>query len=245
MDVDGLGPELAKRLRASEKVKALSTALSNLFDFQTQIKADVAAQGRDAVSALLERSGFPVALTLSMVDSLEQAKTATWPMWIAAMGIPMVGRRLGKVLAKQLKLQPEDLPNLPAKFAAIQVGEIDGLGVSKLGELHRYANDPAWAKLCHDLYDLGVRPAAIVSASAGVSSLAGVAFVITGEFEFGTRDEIAAKLESLGAVSKSSVSKNVTHLIVGTAPGKSKLTKAEQLGIQQVGAEWLREALSS
>ncbi len=75
--------------------------------------------------------------------------------------------------------------------------------------------------------------------------LEGVCFVLTGEFDaIGNRDHITARLEARGAVSKSGVSKIVTHLIVGAAPGKSKLTKAEQLGIQQVGVDWLTEALA-
>lgn len=245
LELEGLGPELAGKLVENEFVTGLSTALVELFEFGSDINLLLAANRKSEVAGRLERDGFPVALTFRMAESLEKAKTAPWPVWIAAMAIPMVGRRLGKVLATQLKLQPDDLPNLPAKFAAIKIGEIDGLGVSKLGEVHRFANDPEWAKLCSDLYDHGVRPASTVSASnGGAQPLAGVAFVITGEFqEFGSREEITAKLEALGAISKSSVSKNVTHLVVGAAPGKSKLTKAEQLGIQQVGAEWLKQAL--
>lgn len=245
LEIDGLGPEIANCLYETGNVKSLKMAPALLFEFQVRTQSEVATQGRKAISSLFERTGFPVALTFRMLESLEKAKTAPWPVWIAAMAIPMVGRRLGKVLATHLNLRPDDFPRLPAKFAAIQVGEIDGLGVSKLGELHRFANDPEWVRVCSILYDYGVRPTAIVSASTGDSSLAGVAFVITGEFEeFGTRDEIAAKLEFRGAVAKSGVSKNVTHLLVGTNPGKSKLTKAEQLGIQQVGYDWLKQALS-
>jgi NAD-dependent DNA ligase len=159
----------------------------------------------------------------------------------------MIGRRLGKVLARTLKLQPDDLPRLAEKFAAIKLGEIEGLGPGKLSEIHRYATDPKWADILVGLYTEGVRPAPTVSAqpAGGGQPLVGVSFVITGEFErFGTRDEISAKLEALGAVAKSGVSKNVTHLLVGTAPGKSKQTKAEQLGIRQVGADWLASVLN-
>jgi hypothetical protein len=59
------------------------------------------------------------------------------------MAIPMIGRRLGKVLAKELELQPDDLLKLPAIFASATVSDIDGFGVVKTGELRRYAEDPA------------------------------------------------------------------------------------------------------
>ncbi len=246
LEVDGLGPELAGKLVASGTVKSLTTAVSDLFQFQREIKTVIASFGQGNAEALLLEKGFPVVLTLRMIESVDRAKTAPWPVWIAAMAIPMIGRRLGKVLATKLHLQPDDLPALPAKFAAIQLGAIEGLGVSKIGELHRYAANPAWIHSCSTLYDEGVRPAAIVSAnSGGPKPLEGVSFVLTGEFDaFGTRDQITARLEARGAVSKSGVSKNVTYLIVGDAPGKSKLTKAEQLGIPQVGAIWLTEALA-
>jgi DNA ligase (NAD+) len=245
LEIDGLGPELAGKLIASGTVKSLTTALSDLFQFQREIKTMMAPASGKAVALLLEK-GFPVVLTLRMVESIDRAKTAPWPVWIAAMAIPMIGRRLGKVLATKLQLQPEDLPALPAKFAAIQLGGIEGLGVSKLGELQRYAVNPAWIHLCSVLYEEGVRPVAIVSAtSGGPKPLDGVSFVLTGEFDaIGPRDHITALLEARGAVAKSGVSKNVTHLIVGAAPGKSKLTKAEQLGIPQVGVSWLIDALA-
>jgi len=246
LEIDGLGPELAGKLVETGMVKSLSTALSDLFQFQTDTRNMIVLYGQKSAEALLQEKGFPVVLTLRMIESIDRARTAPWPVWIAAMAIPMIGRRLGKVLAAKLNLQLEDLPALPAKFEAIQLGGIEGLGVSKLGELQRYAANPAWIQLCSALYAEGVRPTAIVTATSGdPKPLEGVSFVLTGEFDaIGTREHISALLEARGAVAKSGVSKNVTHLIVGSAPGKSKLTKAEQLGIQQVGAGWLTEALA-
>ncbi len=246
LEIDGLGPELAGKLVGSGTVKSLSTVLSDLFKFQTDTRNLIALVGQSEAEEALLKKGFPIALTFRMIESIDRARTAPWPVWIAAMAIPMIGRRLGKVLATKLKLQPEDLPSLPAKFAAIQLGGIEGLGVSKLGELQRYASNPTWIQLCSALYEQGVRPSASVSATSdGPKPLEGVCFVLTGEFDaIGNRDHITARLEARGAVSKSGVSKIVTHLIVGAAPGKSKLTKAEQLGIQQVGVDWLTEALA-
>jgi DNA ligase (NAD+) len=247
LELDGLGSELAAKLVETGMVESLPSCLSDLIQFRSDFVSSIRVLGQNAVNHTLVERGFPVILTLRMFDSIETAKTALWPNWIAAFGIPMVGRRLGKVLANKLKLQPEDLPNLPAKFAQIKLGEIDGLGVSKLGELHRFAKNPSSAELCSKLFDEGVRPTATVPAStSGARPLEGVAFLITGEFEaFGTRETITAKLEALGAISKSGVSKNVTHLLVGTDPGRSKLAKAEQLGIRQVGSEWLADKLSA
>lgn len=241
LEVDALGPELAGKL---VDLKLVSN-LADLFAFGNMLRAQLPGRVTFEAPPYLVERGFPVVLTLRMMESLESAKTAPWDRWIAAFCIPMVGRRLGRVLAKTLRLQPDDLPRLADKLSRIQVGEIEGLGTSKLGAIHSYARNPEWVQMLVRLHEHGVRPAATVAAqSAGGQTLTGVSFVLTGEFEqFGTREEITAKLEALGAVAKSGVSKNVTHLLVGTSPGKSKLTKAEQLGIQQYGADWLAEVL--
>lgn len=79
--------------------------------------------------------------------------------------------------------------------------------------------------------------------------LAGVAFILTGEFDE-HRDKLKAKLESLGGVSKSCVSKDVTHFVCGDCAGKSKLLKYKKLvvkgcPIKKVGKEWVADVLQA
>jgi DNA ligase (NAD+) len=61
--------------------------------------------------------------------------------------------------------------------------------------------------------------------------LAGKTFVLTGTLSTVTRDEAKALLENLGATVAGSVSKNTDYVVAGEKAG-SKLSKAEQLGIQ-------------
>jgi hypothetical protein len=83
---------------------------------------------------------------------LRNSHNSSWNRWLAAFRIPFIGRRLSTVIAKTPRLQPEDLPNLPAKFATIKIGEIDGLSVSTLGELQRFAKTaPSTTKLVFSL----------------------------------------------------------------------------------------------
>lgn len=74
--------------------------------------------------------------------------------------------------------------------------------------------------------------------------LTGIKFVITGTLAMGTRDEVAAKLMALGAKEQSSVGKDTTYLIIGEAPGASKLTKAQKLGIQTLDEAQLTKLLT-
>ena len=59
----------------------------------------------------------------------------------------------------------------------------------------------------------------------------GLTVVVTGKVEPYTREEINAKIESLGAHAGSSVSSRTDYLICGENAG-SKLDKARQLGIK-------------
>jgi len=62
------------------------------------------------------------------------------------------------------------------------------------------------------------------------STFAGTTIVVTGKVEPYSRNEINAKIESLGAKAGSSVSKNTNYLICGENAG-SKLAKAKELGV--------------
>lgn len=80
----------------------------------------------------------------------------------------------------------------------------------------------------------------------GNQPLAGNTYVITGGFDdtFGTREQIGAKLEELGAKVSGSVSAKTTAVIVGDSPGASKLDKANALGVPVLFHNDLRELLS-
>jgi len=60
--------------------------------------------------------------------------------------------------------------------------------------------------------------------------LEGISFVITGSFNGISRSEIKKKLEMMGARVSSSISKNISFLVLGSSPG-SKLNKAKDLNI--------------
>jgi len=91
---------------------------------------------------------------------------------------------------------------------------------------------------------------AVAKVADGVGKpLAGVTFILSGEFDE-HRGKLTAKLESLGGVSRSNVSKNVTHFVCGDTPGKSKLLKYKKLvikgcAIKKVGKEWVADVLEA
>jgi DNA ligase (NAD+) len=75
--------------------------------------------------------------------------------------------------------------------------------------------------------------------------LAGKAVVVTGAVEGYTRDEAEAAIVARGGTSPGSVSKKTFCVVVGEAPGASKVTKASELGIPVVPAARFAELLET
>lgn len=86
----------------------------------------------------------------------------------------------------------------------------------------------------------GPRP---VSSEESVSVLAGKTVVLTGKLERLSRKEAKEKIELLGGKVTGSVSKKTDIVIAGEAAG-SKLTKAQELGIEIWDEERLFEELN-
>jgi len=248
LEIDGLADDMASKLEKN----GYARNLGELFEFQVEALENIRLlkakygeeQGEDQFTLRMAKQGFSV-IILRMLKSLETAKTAGWDRWISALGIPFVGRTLGKLLAKELKLEADDMPNLCTKLEAAANRSIDGLGDVKSDILRKWSLDPVNRDMCIALFNSGVRPKATVTKVAdGVGEpLKGTSFCITGTFDE-DREVLTQKLESLGAVAKSGVSKNCTLLICGSDCGKSKLQKAESLSISVVKEDWLDQTFT-
>jgi DNA ligase (NAD+) len=73
---------------------------------------------------------------------------------------------------------------------------------------------------------------------------AGKSFVITGSLSQ-ERDDVAAWIEARGGKVTDSVSKKTSYVVVGNAPGASKITKATQLNLPMIDEDALRNLESS
>ena len=76
-------------------------------------------------------------------------------------------------------------------------------------------------------------------------SLANQYFVISGTLSRYEREEAADLIRSMGGVFQSSVGKDTTTLVTGESPGKSKVEKAEKLGIKIVSEDELTKLLKN
>lgn len=240
LEIDGLGPEMATQLVKGNYARNVAELVAFADDTMTAIKNTSEA----SVCRILQKEGF-TSTVIKMVKSVQVAKSASWERWIAALGIPMVSDTLGKVIAKEMKLTSDDMKNLEKKFREFLNLTVAGVGPSKKESLRDWLKVPANVEILQQLEAYNVRPTALTAATIVAGApLSGVAFCITGEFGE-PREIITMKLESLGAVSKSSVTKNCNLLIVGTVPGASKTKAANKLGTKTVNEDWLRQIFSA
>lgn len=171
--------------------------------------------------------GFGKRSYQKIIQAIETSrKDVALSSFIAAFGIPLVGRHVGKILEKEFG-------TLQALVIAVDNNydftAIDGLGSQKAGNLVNWLMDWKNRSLMFDVA-AEIQFKAVPSPAAD-NPFKGKTVVATGSFESFTRDGINKKLEELGAKASGSVSKKTDYVIAGPGAG-SKLTKAQSLGVK-------------
>jgi DNA ligase (NAD+) len=127
--------------------------------------------------------------------------------------------------------------------ALLEVGveeltDLEGVGQVIAEAWVEWASEPDNRELIERMAQAGVRMSDPVPEAGSPSTLLdGLVFVVTGTLPDHSRDEAKAALEALGAKVTGSVSNKTTALIAGEAPGASKVTKAESLGVPTIDAD--------
>lgn len=174
--------------------------------------------------AQLER--FAELSAKNLVEAIAASKTPRLNKFITALGIRHVGAQTATALARKFRA----LENL--EIAA----EDELLAIPDIGEvvaesILAWFNDEENIKLLAEMKELGVAPLAEEMEDL---PLAGRSYVVSGTLASMGREEAEDKLRALGATVTSSVTKGTTALILGEKPGKSKLDKADKLGIPRM-----------
>jgi DNA ligase (NAD+) len=162
---------------------------------------------------------------------------------LVALGIRHVGPVAARAVARTLG-------TLDAIRAADQdaLAAVEGIGPVIAASLAEFLSAPTNQAVLERLRQAGVATeepgggtgagAAGAGAEAGVAqTLAGKTVVVTGAVPGYTREEAEEAIMARGGKSPGSVSKKTFALVVGDAPGASKLKKAEELEIPIVAAE--------
>lgn len=223
MNIDGCGEKVVEQLLKSKLVKDVS----DLY----QLEVGELVQ--------LDRMGEKSATNL--VNAISESKKNSLERLLFGLGIRHVGAKAAKLIAEEF----ETMDQLMA-VTEEQLVNVFEIGDKMADSIVSYFDSEDVQALITRLREAGVNMNYLgkkVNAEEIDSAFAGKTIVLTGKLEQLTREEAKEKIEELGGKVTGSVSKK-TDLVIAGAEAGSKLTKAEQLGIEVWNEDRLIEELT-
>ncbi|ORM38503.1 DNA ligase (NAD(+)) LigA [Francisella endosymbiont of Ornithodoros moubata] len=220
MNIDKLGDKLIEQLVAADLIKypadIYKLSFEQLFN--------------------LERMGAKS--SQNVLDSITKSKTPNLARFIFAIGIKDIGEVSSEALANHfgsLQIFRQ------ASFA--ELIEINDIGEIMANNIVSFWQDCLNIKIVEELLSIGIEirnPQPLEQNHN--TNFAGKTVVITGTFNNYNRTELTLLLKAMGAKVTSSVSKKTNMVICGDNAG-SKLTKAQDLGVEVILEDNLQDLL--
>lgn len=208
MDIDGVGEKLIEQLMERELIHTPADLFK--LDHTTLMR--------------LERMGEKSAQ--NALNSIEKAKNTTLPRFLFSLGIREVGEATALNLANHFgsleAIRQADFEQLKA---------VQDIGDVVANRIISFWQEPHNVAVVEDLIAQGVRWENVEKVEIIDNPLKDKNVVLTGTLTRLTRDQAKSLLQSLGCKVSGSVSSKTDYLIAGEKAG-SKLTKAQELGIQ-------------
>ncbi|PWW17278.1 DNA ligase (NAD+) [Cytobacillus oceanisediminis] len=224
MNIDGLGEKVISQLFAENLIKDVADIYKLTYEQLIQLER----MGEKSVTNLLQAIGN------SKQNSLEKL--------LFGLGIRHVGAKAAKTLAQEFgKIETLEKASREDLTAINEIGEKMADSVVTFfeqEEAHELLGELKAAGV--NMEYKGPKP---VSMENSDSFFAGKTVVLTGKLEIMGRNEAKEKIEALGGKVSGSVSKKTDVVIAGEDAG-SKLTKAQELGVEVWNEERLVEELN-
>jgi DNA ligase (NAD+) len=217
MEIEGLGGRSLDQLVEA----GLITDEASLWDLEADGLAGLPGWGELSAANLL--------------SELEEARDRPLHRLLFALGIPHVGERAAKLLARRFG-------SLGALAAAEpeSLEEVDGIGPVIAAAVGEWFAQGRHQSLVVRLAERGIDPREEID-DGRERPLAGQVFVITGSLSR-PRRELKEELERLGAAVAGSVSRKTSYLVAGEKSG-SKLAKAREIGVEVIDEAELEKIL--
>jgi DNA ligase (NAD+) len=219
LDIEGLGEQRVMQLLA----EGLIGDVADLFTLDPDVLARLEGFGELSANAL--------------VKAIDTAKTAPLSRILVGLGI----RHVGPVAARELAQRFVTYEALAAALLE-DLEAVEGIGPVIAQSVYEYARDDEARERMQTMRDDGVALVEPV-ASTIEATLGGRAVVVTGAVEGYSRDEATAAIQARGGTSPGSVSAKAYCVVVGEAPGASKVTKARAAGVPMIAASGFEELL--
>lgn len=174
---------------------------------------------------LIELEGFGNKSVNKLLENIELSKNNSLEKLLFAIGVPGIGEKNAKLLAKKFK----DIDSL-MKAELDDFVAIDDLGQVLANNIYNYFRCENNVKLINDLKEIGMNMKYLGAEIVNNPNIYNKKIVVTGSLKNYTRDEIQNLIELNGGLWSSSVTKKTDIVVVGENAG-SKFDKAKQLGI--------------
>lgn len=217
MDIEGLGPQIVSLLLENKLIEKVS----DIYELKAEQIASLDRMGQKSAD--------------NLISAIEASKQQELARLIYALGIRQIGKKAGKILAKNFKTMSRMMEATVEDFVNIfEIGEISGKSVVD------FFSSEANRTLIEKLMQHGVN---MEYQDESVSEVfLNKTFVLTGTLPTLTRNEASKIIEDNGGKVSSSVSKKTDYVLAGEEAG-SKLKKAQDLGIIILSEEEFRKML--
>ena len=214
MNIDGVGEALIETLIEAGLIKDLA-------DLYTL---------KDHSETIMNMERFGEKSVSNMLEAIENSKSNDLHRLIAGFGIPLIGEKAAKTLAKAFK----DMDGL-MNATYDELVSTDEIGDKMALSILRYFGADEIKMMIERLRAMGLNMTSFSTEVAdGVFS--GKTIVVTGTLTRYTRDSIKALIEENGGKVSGSVSKKTDFVVVGENAG-SKADKADALGVPMISED--------
>ena len=222
LDIEGLGEQRVAQLLAQGLVR------------------DVADLFSLSVNDLSSLEGLGELSATSLVNAIQGAKAMPLNRLLVALGI----RHVGPVAARELATAFHTYAALEAASLE-ELSVVAGVGPVIAASVYEYVRDEENRLRAQRFVRDGLaleEPKVVTTLEA---TLSGRAVVVTGSVEGFTRDGAEEAIVARGGTSPGSVSKKTYCVVVGDAPGASKVSRASELAIPMIPASEFSTLLST
>jgi len=219
MDVEGMGERTVSQLIRAGLIRSA---------------ADLYTLKREEVMAL---EGFAEKSTDNLLDAIEATKDRSLARLIAALGIQGVGGVVARTLARHYE-SIADLRDANRE----ELETIEGIGPHTAEAVVTWFDHEHSRAFVEKLRHAGVSLERESPVRPATGPLEGLTFVITGTLSR-PRREIAGWIEEHGGKVTGSVSGNTDFVVLGDSPGRSKRSKAQELGTPMIDEAQLRRMI--
>ncbi|HKX76671.1 MAG TPA: NAD-dependent DNA ligase LigA [Acidimicrobiia bacterium] len=179
---------------------------------------------------LLGYEGWGEVSVNNLMRGIDAARHRPVARLLMALGIRHVGGTVARLLARRYRSLPRLMEASEADIAAIE-----GVGPVIAASVREWSLDPDNRALVEKLGAAAVSlEDEVEDTEAAGDLLAGVTVVITGTLSDMSREAAEAAVVARGGKATSSVSKKTTVVVAGEGPGASKITRAQELGIEVI-----------